>query len=85
VKLAKQVESDLLWIRQEFLSTTKPFEKFVVHGHTPVANPDIQAEDVEIRSTAEHAGERPSWRRSLRGWPGEDQHRPVVYGTCIAA
>lgn len=48
VKLAEQVESDLLWIRQEFLSYTKPFEKFVVHGHTPVANPDIQANRIGI-------------------------------------
>jgi serine/threonine protein phosphatase 1 len=48
VKLADQVESDLLWIRQEFLNCTKPFEKFVVHGHTPVASPDIHANRIGI-------------------------------------
>jgi serine/threonine protein phosphatase 1 len=35
VALEAQREQDLLWIRQEFLSATRPFEKIVVHGHTP--------------------------------------------------
>jgi serine/threonine protein phosphatase 1 len=48
VKLVDQVESDLLWIRQEFLGYTNPFEKFVVHGHTPAANPDIHANRIGI-------------------------------------
>lgn len=52
VKLALQVESDLLWIRQPFLSATKRFEKFVVHGHTPVAKPDIQVNRIGIDTGA---------------------------------
>lgn len=48
VKLRTQVENDLLWIRQEFLTFTKPFEKFIVHGHTPVAIADIQSNRIGI-------------------------------------
>jgi serine/threonine protein phosphatase 1 len=35
VALEAQSEHDLLWIRQEFLNSSRPFEKIVVHGHTP--------------------------------------------------
>lgn len=34
VPLEDQDERDLLWIREEFLRATGPFEKIVVHGHT---------------------------------------------------
>jgi serine/threonine protein phosphatase 1 len=33
--LAEQREHDLYWIRDRFLQSTKPWEKVVVHGHTP--------------------------------------------------
>ncbi len=39
VPLDAQSARDLLWIRQEFLSEKKPFEKVVVHGHTPEEMP----------------------------------------------
>jgi serine/threonine protein phosphatase 1 len=39
VPLRRQHEEDLLWIRDEFLSSEKDFGKFVVHGHTPSPNP----------------------------------------------
>jgi serine/threonine protein phosphatase 1 len=42
VPLARQSESDLLWIRHPFLASDFAFEKVVVHGHTP-------AEAVEFR------------------------------------
>ncbi len=35
VGLADQSEDDLLWSRGEFLSERRPFEKIIVHGHTP--------------------------------------------------
>jgi serine/threonine protein phosphatase 1 len=35
VALADQREHDLLWIREDFLSASAPFDKVVVHGHTP--------------------------------------------------
>jgi serine/threonine protein phosphatase 1 len=35
VKLSDQIEADLVWIRRPFLDHADPFEKLVVHGHTP--------------------------------------------------
>jgi serine/threonine protein phosphatase 1 len=35
IELSRQKESDLLWIREEFLTSTQDFGKIVVHGHTP--------------------------------------------------
>lgn len=35
VPLSEQKEQDLLWIRDEFLRHKGPFEKYIVHGHTP--------------------------------------------------
>jgi serine/threonine protein phosphatase 1 len=35
VPLDEQSEADLLWIRRDFLAAPGPFEKIVVHGHTP--------------------------------------------------
>jgi serine/threonine protein phosphatase 1 len=34
VPLADQLESDLLWIRDEFLDFERPHERIIVHGHT---------------------------------------------------
>jgi serine/threonine protein phosphatase 1 len=39
VPLAAQTEDDLVWIRKPFLDWNDPFEKFVVHGHTPAHEP----------------------------------------------
>ena len=35
VPLSAQREQDLLWIRNDFINASTPFEKIVVHGHTP--------------------------------------------------
>jgi serine/threonine protein phosphatase 1 len=37
VELSRQKESDLLWIREEFLSSSNDFGKIIVHGHTPTS------------------------------------------------
>lgn len=39
VALEDQTEDDLIWIRDAFLTWTKPFEGLVIHGHTPVDAP----------------------------------------------
>jgi serine/threonine protein phosphatase 1 len=39
IELEAQSERDLLWIRDAFLQETRPFEKFVVHGHSPTNEP----------------------------------------------
>lgn len=39
--LARQQPEDLLWIRDAFLEHAGPLPRFVVHGHTPVAEPEL--------------------------------------------
>ena len=56
VRLRDQREADLLWIRDDFLLWEEPFEKFVVHGHTPVAVPDIRPNRVNIDTGAVQTG-----------------------------
>ena len=41
VPLDLQKEEDLLWIREDFLLHERAFEKIIVHGHTPVAAPEV--------------------------------------------
>jgi serine/threonine protein phosphatase 1 len=52
VAIRKQTENDLLWIREEFLSCQDRFEKFVVHGHTPVRTIDIRPNRINIDTGA---------------------------------
>jgi serine/threonine protein phosphatase 1 len=52
VPIRKQREEDLLWIREEFLSCEQRFEKFVVHGHTPVLRPDFRSNRINIDTGA---------------------------------
>jgi serine/threonine protein phosphatase 1 len=52
VPIRKQMEEDLLWIREEFLFYEQPFEKYVVHGHTPVSAPDIRSNRINIDTGA---------------------------------
>jgi serine/threonine protein phosphatase 1 len=56
VPLRQQREEDLLWIRDEFLQCEDNFGKFVVHGHTPVAKPDIRANRINIDTGAYASG-----------------------------
>jgi len=41
VSLEDQAEHDLLWIRKEFLGNAGPFDKVIVHGHTPSEEPQF--------------------------------------------
>jgi serine/threonine protein phosphatase 1 len=52
VPIRKQKEEDLLWIREEFLFYEDRFEKFIVHGHTPVPTPDIRPNRINIDTGA---------------------------------
>lgn len=56
IPLAEQQESDLLWIRNEFLDSRANFGKFVVHGHTPVKEPDIRPNRINIDTGAYATG-----------------------------
>ena len=56
IPLPRQKEEDLLWIRDEFLSSDKDFGKFIVHGHTPVSKPDIRPNRINIDTGAYATG-----------------------------
>lgn len=46
--LKEQNDADKLWIRDLFLQHKAPHEMYVVHGHTPVRKPDVQANRINI-------------------------------------
>jgi len=50
--LSQQEEQDLLWIRTDFLEYAGPFGKIVVHGHTPVSEPQIHGNRINIDTGA---------------------------------
>jgi serine/threonine protein phosphatase 1 len=52
VPLRDQSAADLLWIRDPFLRHERPHEKIIVHGHTPVARPDIRSNRINIDTGA---------------------------------
>jgi serine/threonine protein phosphatase 1 len=52
VALERQSASDLLWIRNEFLEYRGAFDKVVVHGHTPMAAPEIMTNRINIDTGA---------------------------------
>jgi serine/threonine protein phosphatase 1 len=52
VPLDRQSEEDLLWIREEFLSSRADFGKIVVHGHTPTESPDVLPNRINIDTGA---------------------------------
>jgi len=54
--LTKQTEDDLLWIREEFLFCEDHFGKVVVHGHTPVLEPDVRPNRINIDTGAYATG-----------------------------
>ena len=56
VPLKQQREEDLLWIRDDFLLYEDDFEKVVVHGHTPVREPDIRRNRINIDTGAYATG-----------------------------
>jgi serine/threonine protein phosphatase 1 len=54
--LALQSEDDLLWIREDFLLCEDHFGKIVVHGHTPVQEPDVRPNRINIDTGAYATG-----------------------------
>jgi serine/threonine protein phosphatase 1 len=52
VPLDLQAEYDLLWIRGEFLNSDTDFGKVVVHGHTPVVQPEVLHNRINIDTGA---------------------------------
>lgn len=56
IPIDAQDPHDLLWIRDEFLSSTQHHGKFIVHGHTPVPHPDIRDNRINIDTGAWRTG-----------------------------
>lgn len=57
VSLADQSDSDLLWIRQEFFDASDPDAGLrIVHGHTPVAEPEVTPYRIDIDTGAYMSG-----------------------------
>lgn len=52
VDLLEQRESDLLWIREEFLASSKDFGKIIVHGHTPTREIEVMPNRINIDTGA---------------------------------
>ena len=50
--LSRQTRQDLLWLREEFLSSDADFGAVVVHGHTPVERIDIRPNRINIDTGA---------------------------------
>jgi serine/threonine protein phosphatase 1 len=48
IPLKQQKEDDLLWIREDFLFHERSFKKVIVHGHTPVAEPDVRVNRINL-------------------------------------
>jgi serine/threonine protein phosphatase 1 len=52
IKLEDQSLTDLLTIRAAFLDSGRDFGRIVVHGHTPVAEPDMRHNRINIDTGA---------------------------------
>jgi serine/threonine protein phosphatase 1 len=52
VELSRQVENDLLWIREEFLLSTEDFGKVIIHGHTPTSGIEVEPNRINIDTGA---------------------------------
>lgn len=56
IPLEDQKETDLLWIRREFLTHQGDFGKIIVHGHTPVQAPEVRKNRINIDTGAYATG-----------------------------
>jgi serine/threonine protein phosphatase 1 len=56
VPLSRQTEQDLLWIREEFLTSNVDFGKIVVHGHTPTQAIEVRSNRINIDTGAYATG-----------------------------
>jgi serine/threonine protein phosphatase 1 len=55
--LAQQKDEDRLWIRQEFLTYTKPHPKMIIHGHTPCDAVEIYSNRINLDTGAYASGQ----------------------------
>ncbi|MGQ0664355.1 MAG: metallophosphoesterase family protein [Pseudomonadota bacterium] len=68
VPLERQSETDLIWIREEFLASASDYGRIVVHGHTISAEPELRANRIGIDTGAFATG-----RLTCLALEGEDR------------
>jgi serine/threonine protein phosphatase 1 len=56
IAIEAQKDEDLLWIRQDFLLHEDDFGKFVIHGHTPVTEPEMRSNRINLDTRAYATG-----------------------------
>lgn len=56
IPMHHQHDSDLLWIREEFLNQPTGIDKIVVHGHSRVTHVDIQSDKINVDTGAVYGG-----------------------------
>ena len=56
VDLSRQTDNDLLWIRDDFLSSDEDFNKIIVHGHTPSRTIEVKPNRINIDTGAYTTG-----------------------------
>ena len=56
IPLSQQRDEDLLWIRDDFLFCEEDFGKIIVHGHTPVLEPQIRPNRINVDTGAYATG-----------------------------
>jgi hypothetical protein len=62
IPLGEQDLHDLRWIREEILQHVEPFEKMIVHGHTPTQSdlPEIHCNRIAVDTGAYYSGRLPA-------------------------
>lgn len=56
VPIEEQSEEDCYWIRSEFLNWKRPFEKFVIHGHSISSAEEVRSNRIGIDTGAFESG-----------------------------
>ena len=56
VPLSLQRETDMLWIRDDFLQSNTNFGKYIIHGHTPVRRAELLSNRANIDTGAYATG-----------------------------
>jgi len=56
VQLRDQRNHDLMWIRNDFIYESTPYEKVIVHGHTMCDEPEVLENRINIDTGCYHSG-----------------------------
>jgi serine/threonine protein phosphatase 1 len=67
VPLEKQGQNDCLWIREEFLEHDDDFGRIVVHGHSPVPEPEFLPNRINLDTAAYATGRLSCLKISRQG------------------